>query len=379
MSRSSSLPPAAHRRCFRIVKGSFRIAHIAGSEVRIHVTFLMLLGLVALSAWQSGGWSGAMGVTALFLLLFLSVLLHEFGHALAARSFGIRTPDITILPIGGLARLERAPASPWQEFVITVAGPAVNVVIALALAPFVGREFALSQLLSNAELFNLRLTDDLLANVFLLNVVLVKFNLIPAFPMDGGRIFRAILATQMSHLAATRVAAWVGQGIAVLFVLYSFSTWEEGNFMLLVIAVFIFLGAGQELAWANFRHSVKGRPASQLMVTRFETLLDTMRVNDARDILVASSQEIFPVVDEDMTFRGLLNRQELLAAMGKISPEAAVTTLLRPIPTITPDTDSFEVLETMQRSRETVLPVVNFSGQIVGLVELSQMVPSRTD
>ena len=177
------------------------VATIAGIQVRIHLTFLLLLAFYAWIYYIDGGPQAAIDGVVFTLLIFLCVLLHEFGHALAARIFGIRTPDITLLPIGGVARLERMPANPQQEFVIAVAGPAVNVLIAIAIFVVIGgivpvREFGLVDTASGT----------LLAKLLVVNILLVAFNMIPAFPMDGGRVLRALLA----HKCATRQQpAWL--------------------------------------------------------------------------------------------------------------------------------------------------------------------------
>ena len=255
----------------RSVKWSFRIATVAGIQVQIHFTFLLLLGFYAWIYYTEGGLDAAMYGVAFTLLIFLCVLLHEFGHAFAAKAFGIRTPDITLLPIGGVARLERMPANPWQELVIAVAGPAVNVVIAIAVFLLIGgvlpwHEFPL---IDSAG-------GSLLTKLLLVNVLLVAFNLIPAFPMDGGRVLRALLATQMRYAAATRLAARVGQVIAVLFVAASLTRW--GGPMLALIAAFVFLGAQQELAYARLRETAQGLRVGQAMITRFHTLPTSLKV-----------------------------------------------------------------------------------------------------
>jgi len=219
------------------VKWSYHIATVRGIRVQIHVTFLLLIAYYGWEYYQAGGLPMAAFGVALTLLLFLCVLLHEFGHAFAAESFGIRTPDITLLPIGGLARLESMPRSPWQELVITVAGPMVNVVIAailllvLRISPWTAWD--------SLQYLNSPLLYQLLG----LNILLVVFNIIPAFPMDGGRILRSLLAMKLDYFRATWIAVRIGQGIAVVFAIRSLLHQESP--MLLFIAFFVF-GAGQQ-------------------------------------------------------------------------------------------------------------------------------------
>jgi len=348
------------------VKWSFRIASIAGIQVRIHLTFFLLLGFFAWIYYTDGGPQAAVDGVAFTLLIFLCVLLHEFGHAFAARAFGIRTPDITLLPIGGVARLERMPSNPRQELLIAIAGPAVNVVIAIAIFLVIGgvlpiHEFVLIDTASGS----------LLAKLLFVNVLLVLFNLIPAFPMDGGRVLRALLATQMRYSTATGIAARVGQVIAVLFGVASVTPW--GGPMLAIIAAFVFLGAQQELAYARFRDAAQGLRVGQAMITRFRALPISLKVADIATSLAESSQEIFPFVDERLHLHGIADRYDLEKASLALPPEAAASSVARTLPTVNPETGLGEALELMTESSKSLLPVVNASGQIVGLVGIGQL------
>ena len=226
------------------VRWSLKIASISGIEVRIHLTFLLFLAWIWLTYYRVGGTSGAVQGVLFILALFGCVLLHEFGHAFAARGFGITTPDITLLPIGGVARLSRIPDKPWEELLVAVAGPLVNVVIAATLIFVLHTGAALDQI---ADLENPRV--EFLRTLASVNVALVLFNLIPAFPMDGGRILRALLAMAMPYAKATQIAAWIGQGLAIVFGIVGFFV----NPLLIFIAFFIFAGAQQEAAMARYR------------------------------------------------------------------------------------------------------------------------------
>ncbi len=348
------------------VKWSYPIATIAGIQVRIHLTFLLLLGFYAWIYYSDGGPQAAVDGVIFTLLIFLCVLLHEFGHALAAKIFGIRTPDITLLPIGGVARLERMPANPRQEFVIAIAGPAVNVFIAIAIFVVIGGVLPLRE-------FDLVDTagGTLLAKLLVVNVLLVAFNMIPAFPMDGGRVLRALLATQMRYPAATRLAARIGQIIAVLFGLASLTSW--GGPMLGFIALFVFLGAQQELAYARFRETAQNLLVGQAMITRFQALPISLRVGEIARTLSESNQEVFPFVDEQLHFHGIASREDLQKASTQLPPEASASSVARTAPTLTPSTGFGDALEIMQESSEPLLPVLNASGQIVGLLGLGQL------
>jgi stage IV sporulation protein FB len=220
---------------------SFSIGRLLGSELRVHVTFFLLIAYVGWSAWSAGGAVAAALNVAFVLALFACVVAHEFGHALMARRFGIRTPDITLLPIGGVARLMRMPHKPGQEIAVALAGPAINVVIAGVLYLVVGRLDMISVLASDGTL------NGFLSRLAAVNVWLVLFNLIPAFPMDGGRVLRAMLAFFTDRRRATRIAAFVGQAIAVVFAAYGVYT---GWFLLVLVAVFVFMAARAEKAFA---------------------------------------------------------------------------------------------------------------------------------
>jgi len=209
------------------MKWSYQIARIAGTDVKIHLTFFMLLAWVGLNFGAAG---------AVFLvLLFGCVLLHEFGHVFAARAFGVRTPDVTLYPIGGVARLERMPANPKQELIVALAGPAVNVVIALALFLLVGAGTVLGAMTN--------LGGSFLIQLAVVNVWLVAFNMIPAFPMDGGRVLRSVLAMRMGRAKATEIAVSVGKVMAVLLGIYGFFSL---NLTLMIIAVFVYMIASAE-------------------------------------------------------------------------------------------------------------------------------------
>jgi Zn-dependent protease len=228
------------------MRSSIKIASVFGIEVRIHVTFLLLLAWYWFRGYQIAGLSGSIQAVLFILALFACVLLHEFGHAFAARGFGIRTPDITLLPIGGVARLNRIPDTPWQELVVAIAGPLVNVLIAAVLFFVIHETAGLHQVeyLESPKI-------EFLAKLLIINVWLVLFNLIPAFPMDGGRVLRALLAMVMPYTRATLIAARIGQGLAIAFAIFGFF----GNPFLILIAYVVFVGAQQEAAMARAHRS----------------------------------------------------------------------------------------------------------------------------
>jgi stage IV sporulation protein FB len=217
---------------------SLNIGSVAGTAIRIHVTFLLFLAWIFGVNYFSGGPQVAWSSLLFVVLLFLCVLLHEFGHIFTARGFGVRTPDVILLPIGGVARLERIPEKPSEEFLIAIAGPAVNVVIALLLMAVGGANLSAGHLSSTLEASNVSMVDRLAA----VNLFLALFNLIPAFPMDGGRVLRALLASRLGYVRATEIAAMIGQGVALVLGFLGLF----GNPLLLFIAIFVYLAASSE-------------------------------------------------------------------------------------------------------------------------------------
>jgi Zn-dependent protease len=350
------------------MKWSYRIARVAGIDVRLHATFLLLLAFWGWQGYESGGTTEAAYNVLFVSLLFLCVLLHEFGHAFAARSYGIHTPDITLYPIGGVARLERMPENPAQELVIAVAGPAVNVVIGLVLWLALGLPAPLGHFNDLGQPGR-----DLAFQLLSVNVMLIVFNLIPAFPMDGGRVLRALLSMRLGHTEATSIAARIGQGIAVLFAIvgiFGIPGILNPNFFLLFIAMFVFMAAQQEAAYAGMRAAVAGMRIGDAMITRFQTLLGDMPVATAAEEALHDTQPIYAVTDDRLRVLGMLSRNDLLIAANS-APQANVASLAQALPTVTAEGSFDEAFRLMQASGSPVLPVVNPAGQIVGLISLN--------
>ncbi|MBF9033289.1 CBS domain-containing protein [Rhodobacterales bacterium HKCCE2091] len=300
---------------------SFPIGRLFGSELRVHATFLLLLAWIATSAWVAGGPEAALVNTGLVVAIFACVVAHEFGHALMARRFGIVTPDITLLPIGGMARLERMPEDPGQEVLVALAGPAVNVVIWLVLTLALGATTRLDALVA---------LDDpaagFLGRVASINLFLAAFNLIPAFPMDGGRVLRALLSIRLGRVRATRSAATAGQVVSFLF---AFVGLTSGNLILVLIAIFIFMAAAAETSDVALRDRARGAFARDVMITTFETLAPDDTLDTAANAVVRTTQAEFPVKDPQGHVAGLLTRQAIIAGIerdGRMTPVARAMT-----------------------------------------------------
>ena len=338
---------------------SIPIGAVKGTVIRIHLTFLLFLVWIGFTHYVQGGTGAAVQGVAFISLLFLCVLLHEFGHVFAARRYGVFTPDITLLPIGGVARLESIPEQPSQELAIALAGPAVNLVIAAALWLVLGGIPATSGLQPQDA------NAGLLERLATANLFLVLFNLVPAFPMDGGRVLRALLAYRMGYVRATTIAATVGQGVAFLFGLLGLF----GNPMLLFIALFVYLGATSEAQAVQQRQTTRGMGAADAMVTQFESLSPLSRVEDAVQCLLRTSQRDFPVVDGAGRLRGVLTREGMIAALREHGPDAPVLEAMRPdIPTIAAGVSLEVALQLLQTSGAPAVGVTGSDGRLVGLV-----------
>jgi Zn-dependent protease/CBS domain-containing protein len=336
---------------------SLPIFRVAGIQLRIHITYLLLIGWVAFGYYAVGCSAVAASRVIFILLLFVCVVLHEFGHAFAAKAFGINTPDITLLPIGGVARLERMPEEPVQELIIAVAGPMVNVVIALGLFVAGGSQAFVDS--STVE------GGGFIAQLMTINIMLVLFNLLPAFPMDGGRVLRALLATRLSYARATQVAATVGQGFAFVFGFIGL-VW---NPFLIFIALFVYIGASQEAALAQMKDVSRRFPVSSAMVREFRTLAENATLEEAVDALLATSQHDFPVANETGDVAGVLTRHDLIAALRKNDPTLRVGDVMRrDIPTVTTGTRFEDAFRIMQECNCPAVPVLDSMKRLVGLL-----------
>ncbi len=341
------------------MKWSWKLGTFAGIDVYMHATFLLLLGWIALSHWlQAQSLAATLAGVGFILALFVCVILHEYGHALTARRFGIRTRDITLLPIGGLARLERMPEKPMQEFWVALAGPAVNVVIAAVL-------FVWLLLTSGLEPFgSLSVAGgSFLERLLVANVFLALFNLLPAFPMDGGRVLRALLASRMEYTKATQTAAGVGQGMAFLFGLVGLLV----NPFLMFIAFFVWIGAAQEASSVQMKNALAGIPVARAMVTDFRVLSAEDSLARAVELILRGSQQDFPVVSERGVV-GILTKTDLLAALAKRGESQPVSEVMKREFHVVDSHDMLEnALQRLQECSCRTMPVVH-GGELVGLV-----------
>ncbi len=349
------------------MRWSLKIAQVAGIGIFIHWTFLLLLAWIAFVRMGAGDdLTGVLWSIGFVLALFGCVVLHELGHALTAALYGIPTRDITLLPIGGVARLERMPDDPWQEFWVAVAGPAVNVAIAVLLFLVL---LATGQLGELARLQETDQADEVIRTPFLLglmvtNIILVVFNLLPAFPMDGGRVLRALLATQMSRVRATHIAATVGQGMAILFGIFGLFS---GNLILLFIALFVYLGAQGEAQAVEMRAVFQGAAVGDAMTIRFRALSPTDTLRHAADELLAGHQQDFPVL-QDGRLVGMLPRKALIEGLSSGQEGGFVGDVMSAECPIVQEKDRLDqAVQLMQAKSCATLPVLR-GDALVGLL-----------
>ena len=339
---------------------SINIGTIAGTAVRVHITFLLFLGWIFFATYVAEGPEAAMASLVFMVLLFACVLAHEFGHIFTARAFGVPTPDVTLLPIGGVARLARIPEEPREEFLIAIAGPLVNVVIAFGLVLIAGARLKAGDL-AIMDSANVSLVDRLAA----VNIFLALFNMIPAFPMDGGRVLRALLATRMGYVRATEIAASIGQAVA--FALGFIGLFY--NPLLIFIAIFVYLAAASEAHMVAIRAMARGVPVSSAMMTQYATFAPDAPVEDAVQTLLRTSQNEFPVIDHAGTLAGVLGRSDLIRALKQHGPDARVAeAMASDVPTVSYRSPLEEAFRLLQERSAPAVAVVDGAGRLVGLV-----------
>jgi Zn-dependent protease/CBS domain-containing protein len=353
---SIASPPTEEKPKQAPIPGTLGMVRIFGVPVRLHFTFILLL-IFLLFIGIGGRQSGAM--TALYILaLFASVLFHEVGHTLVARHYGIRTTEIVMFPIGGVSRPERMPKA-REEFWIAISGPLVNAFIAAGLCIWLATQGQFVPIELLKEPTDANLAERIATGNFLLFV----FNLIPAYPMDGGRVLRSFLALFRPEEEATRIAAGAGQGLAALMGLFGLLT---ANFILVFIAMFIYLGASQEGAAVRGRLLTSGVPVSAAMITDFRTLSHGESIRDAGNLLLATSQHDFPVMHGDVVL-GLLTRAALVRAMLTEGPDAYVASAMDRNPhRVSPGAPLSEVLPDLSATRSCAL--VMDGDKLVGLL-----------
>lgn len=341
------------------MRWSWRLFRAGGVGIYVHVTFFLLLIWVGVEDYLvKHRWEDALAGIIFILALFTIVVLHEFGHAMTARRFGVQTRDITLLPIGGVARLDRMPEDPKQELAIAIAGPVVNVLLAVLFFSVLAMENQFSATHPLAGVGN-----HFIWNLVRINVVLAVFNLLPAFPMDGGRVLRALLATRMNYVRATNIAASVGQAMAFAFGIAGLFF----NPLLVLVAVFVWMGAAQEAGMVRMRSNLADVPVSRVMITDFRTLAPDEPLSNAVDHLLAAYQQDFPVVDNGKMV-GLLTRSALVNGLAQLGSNAEVSRVMqREFASVQPTEPAEAAFLKLQQTHSRALPVLR-EGGLLGIL-----------
>lgn len=346
------------------MKWSFKLVKIAGIDVKVHLTFFLILIWFGYSYWAASKSITAVAQGLLFiLLLFMFVVLHEFGHALVARKFGIKTRDITLLPIGGVAQLERMPRDPKQELWVALAGPAVNLLLAIILFGWL----FLTNNLQNLTQLNLT-SGSLIERLAIVNLTLMLFNLIPAFPMDGGRVLRALLALRMDYIKATQTAVIFGQAFALIFGIIGLFS----DPIFLFIALFIWIGAGQENNGVQVKETFAGIPARRAMLTNFQTLSPSQRLHDAVSAILAGYQQDFPIMDGNKMV-GVLTRPALMKTLAQEGETVNIASVMdRDFTSAEADEMLDTVADRLRNCGCSTVPVFD-DGVLVGLITMENI------
>jgi len=359
---------------------SMRLFRIWGIDVKVHWSFVLILAYGAfLYSGRANPLAGALYGIVVILLLFVCVLLHEFGHALTAKYFKVNVPTITLLPIGGVAQLERMPRQPIQEFLIAIAGPAVNFALTILLLPVallvvgLGVESGgISSLLRYAQTRMMTPSlDGLLVYLAVTNLALGLFNLLPAFPMDGGRVLRSLLAMAMPYVRATRIAVMVGRLMAVLLAFWGLG----GNIMLLLIAFFVYIGGRGELEAVESRYVLKDIRARQALNSETRQLFTSEPIDKAVDLIMTTYQADFPIFDLGSNFVGVLTRPRLISVLRSQGREGRIVDIMIPareVPVVGPETTLADVWDRMLDEHSRVVAVME-QGRFLGLLTLDDI------
>ncbi len=347
------------------MKWSLSLGRIAGIKVFIHWTFLILIAWIIIQSSLAGqSTEQILWVLAFLLVIFFCVFLHEMGHALTAKKFAIKTRDINLLPIGGLARFENLPEDPRQELLVALAGPAVNLLIAAGLY------LILFSAGSDVETVDFRTINqsNFLYMLFAANLLLALFNLVPAFPMDGGRALRALLAFKFNRVRATRVAAGIGQVLAIGFVFIGLFY----NPILLLIGIFIFLGAQAESSFAQTRDLLSGYKVADVVMEEYKSLQMDDPLSKAIELLLDGQSTKF-LVKKGETISGTLSRSEMVRALSEKGREASIGDIMNDqLEYFDADMPLKDAFMKMQQYKHALI-LVRRRGTFAGVVDLENI------
>jgi Zn-dependent protease/CBS domain-containing protein len=345
------------------MKWSLQIGRLFGIPIRVHLTFLLLLLFIAIVGSRQGGAMGALFGVISIVLIFLCVVLHEIGHSLSAIHYGVEVKDIVLMPIGGISRMEDIPEDPQKEIVISISGPLVSFGLALV---FLIVAFAARQTVSfkNFSVFQ----GNLVVNLFWINLILGMFNLVPAFPMDGGRVLRGVLAMGMDGLKATKIAVSLGQAFAIfLFFFGIFFNW-----WMALVAIFIYLGAEGEERMTALRATLGKSPVKLAMITDIRTISPDQTIGQVLESICHGFQQDFPVMENGVMV-GLLTKESIFSALHKHEKSALVKDVMqKDFLFTTEDASLSDIFKKMTAEKLSVVPVMK-GNQLRGLINLEQI------
>jgi len=349
------------------MKGSFKLGRITGIGIFIHWTFSLLILFVVYVNYKAGQNTAQILWSVLFVLcIFLTVFLHELGHALTAKKFGIKTKDITLLPIGGLARLERLPEKPSEELMVAFAGPLVNIILSVITKFFITIPDTSEEMV--AQLANGVNASNFFLNFYLVNIVLAFFNLIPAFPMDGGRVLRALLSYKLERYVATKIAARIGQILAVGFVFLGFFS----NPFLIFIGIFVFMGAQIESEYTESKYMLKGYKVRDVLMKQYPTIDYNETLETAVKMMLDSQNQHFLVTENGIPM-GTLNREQIIEALSKKEEESALSSIMdRELILLQVDSLLEDVFELVHKNKTTLMLVME-DNQLIGTLDTENL------
>jgi Zn-dependent protease/CBS domain-containing protein len=349
------------------MKGLFKLGTIAGIGIFIHWTFTLLIAFIIFINYKNGQNSIQIAWSVLFILcIFITILLHELGHALTAKRYNIKTKDITLLPIGGIARLERLPENPAEELVVAIAGPIVNFVLAFITQLFI-------TIPQNSEELLVLLSSGINAHTFFLNFYIVNltlgvFNLIPAFPMDGGRVLRALLAFRLDRNTATIIAARIGQLIALCFIFIGIIS----NPILILIGLFVIFSAQVETESVEFKNLLEGYTVRDVVMKEYQTIGADEKVKKAIAILLESEHRKFLVI-QNGGLVGTLNKNQIIKALSEKGEEEFIYNVMdKSLAYIDINTPLEKVIEKVYEKKASVL-IVNEKDKLAGILDADNL------
>jgi len=345
------------------MKWSFQVGKVFGIPIRVHLTFFLLLIFIGFYGSRlQGARSGLYGILSV-ILIFLCVIIHEMAHSLVARSYGVKVKDIVLLPIGGVSEMEELPQKPKQEILVALAGPATSIVLALIFY------FAFLFFTPGVRSFKISIFQgSLFLNLFFINLILAIFNLLPAFPMDGGRVLRGILGLKLDLLKATKIAVGIGEFFAIFLFFFGlfFNPW------LALIAIFIYLGAEGEKRATELKVVIADVPVRAAMLIDVEAITPDITLGEVLEKICHGLQQDFPII-EGKKVLGLLSREKIFSALHKHSKDTRVREIMSPeLISTSEDAPLSEVFKRMTSEKLSVLPVMK--GELFkGLISMEQI------